>query len=231
MREWLCWLVRGCTTTLPRCEPPTAPAVTLPPPAAVLAAVGAWANRGPVGRCAERSRGMTAWGAGCEKTGLHKISLAFGARLCWVAGGGAVAGETGREVNEMNAEIEIRRMARIAHEVNRAYCMSLGDMSQLVWEDAPDWQKSSAVNGVMAHLKSAGMTPEQSHECWMQQKEAEGWRWGAVKNVDRKEHPCFLPYAELPSDQKVKDYLFRAVVRSLLDEFCEEELVMLGAAR
>jgi hypothetical protein len=36
-----------------------------------------------------------------------------------------------------------------------------------------------------------------------------------VKNPDAKEHPCFVPYDELPAEQRTKDYLFQAVVRAL----------------
>lgn len=111
--------------------------------------------------------------------------------------------------------INTQQIARIAHEVNRAYCQSIGDDSQPSWDDAPEWQKESALKGVELHLSNPGATPEQSHESWLAQKEADGWKYGPVKNPETKEHPCFLPYAELPAEQKAKDYLFRQVVHSL----------------
>ena len=101
--------------------------------------------------------------------------------------------------------------ARAAHEVNRAYCIALGDESQPPWESAPDWQKSSAVNGVKGVL--AGNTPEQSHESWLAEKAATGWKYGPVKDPERKVHPCFVPYAELPEAQKHKDRMFVETVR------------------
>lgn len=106
-------------------------------------------------------------------------------------------------------------IARVAHEVNRAYCEAIGDNSQPVWESAPDWQKQSTVVGVYFHLTNPNATPEASHEIWLAQKEAEGWKYGPVKNPEAKEHPCFVPYAELPENQKAKDYLFRGVVHAL----------------
>lgn len=33
------------------------------------------------------------------------------------------------------------KIARVCHEVNRAYCQALGDNSQPAWEDAPAWQR------------------------------------------------------------------------------------------
>ena len=110
------------------------------------------------------------------------------------------------------------KLARAAHEINRAYCASLGDTTQAAWADAPEWQKASALAGVDMHTANPDATPEQSHESWLAQKTAEGWAYGEVKDAEKKLHPCFLPYAELPPEQRAKDYLFRAVVHTLNGE-------------
>jgi hypothetical protein len=110
---------------------------------------------------------------------------------------------------------EIEFIARVAHEINRAYCQALGDMSQPTWEEAPDWQRSSAMNGVRFHLDNPSAGPDHSHNEWLKEKETGGWKYGPVKNPETKEHPCFVPYEQLPVEQKAKDYLFRAVVHAL----------------
>lgn len=107
-------------------------------------------------------------------------------------------------------------IARVAHEVNAAYCRSIGDNSQPSWENAPQWQKDSAIAGVEYHLANEGVTPEMSHESWLRHKEAEGWTYGPVKDPEKKEHPCFLPYDQLPREQQTKDALFKAVVSALI---------------
>jgi hypothetical protein len=112
-------------------------------------------------------------------------------------------------------EMEVDTIARVCHEVNRAYCASQGDHSQPAWEDAPDWQRTSAINGVRFTLSNPDAKPSNSHESWLAEKTAAGWKYGPVKNPDTKEHPCFVPYDELPPEQKAKDYLFQAVVRAL----------------
>lgn len=126
---------------------------------------------------------------------------------------------TAKERSEDNLNLPFEeRIARVAHEANRAYCVSIGDDSQPEWKDAPDWQKSSAVNGVQFHLAElkAGRDPkpEASHENWLAQKRAEGWTYGHVKDPAKKEHPCFMPYHGLPLDQRMKDYIFAAIVRA-----------------
>lgn len=106
------------------------------------------------------------------------------------------------------------QIARVAHEVNQAYAASLGE-PVVLWDDAPAEIKNSAIAGVEMHLAKPDATPEQSHESWLEQKAADGWVYGKVKDLDKKEHPCFLPYEELPAAQKAKDYIFRGVVLSL----------------
>lgn len=106
-------------------------------------------------------------------------------------------------------------VAQVAHEINRAFCESIGDFSQPTWEEAPEWQKSSAINGVQFHLDNPNASPSASHDSWFKQKEEEGWKYGEVKDAEKKEHPCFLPYDQLPVEQQSKDYLFKQVIHSL----------------
>lgn len=104
-------------------------------------------------------------------------------------------------------------IAKVCHNVNRAYCISIGDDSQPTWEDAPEWQKSSAINGVAFHLEN-DRTPEESHESWLKQKLEEGWVYGKEKDPALKTHPCIMRYEDLPKRQQAKDKLFKAVVDS-----------------
>jgi len=108
------------------------------------------------------------------------------------------------------------QIARVAHEINRAYCQALGDNSQQPWETAPDWTRLSAINGVAFHRANPDASPSHSHEQWLAEKVAAGWSWGPVKDPEKKEHPCCVAYGDLPVDQKAKDYLFRATVHALI---------------
>ncbi len=120
-----------------------------------------------------------------------------------------------KKLNQKPNNMNKVNIAQVCHEVNRAYCLSLGDTSQPTWENAPEWQKDSAVKGVEFHLKNPDATPEMSHESWLKQKQEEGWKYGEVKNPETKEHPCFRPYNELPADQRSKDYIFKQTIESL----------------
>jgi hypothetical protein len=117
----------------------------------------------------------------------------------------------------------INNIAQIAHEINLSFCIATGDLSQLPWDQAPDWQKESAINGVKFHLQNIDATPADSHENWLREKEANGWKYGETKDVEKKEHPCMVPYTQLPFEQRIKDYLFKQVIKSLKAYLIEEE--------
>ena len=116
----------------------------------------------------------------------------------------------------MGSKVSIETVAKTCHDVNRAYCQSIGDHSQPTWEEAPQWQKDSAITGVKFHLEGE-RTPEDSHASWLHEKESTGWVYGEVKDPEKKTHPCIMPYDQLPQEQRTKDYLFKAVVDALKD--------------
>lgn len=111
-------------------------------------------------------------------------------------------------------EVQRESVARAAHEVNRAYCLAIGDDLQPPWDEAPDWQKNSAVAGLEAVIN--GASPEQTHDSWRQFKLKDGWKYGPVKDAEKKEHPCMLPYKQLPEEQRRKDALYIATVTAMI---------------
>lgn len=112
-------------------------------------------------------------------------------------------------------KFSIEAVARICHQTNKAHCEASGDHSQVDWEFAPDWQRESAMAGVRLHLEHPTAGPKASHEAWMKHKQAEGWVYGPVKDAELKQHPCMVPFDELPDHQQAKDRLFCAIVQAL----------------
>lgn len=114
---------------------------------------------------------------------------------------------------QYEATDRVEKIARLCHEVNRAYCEGNGDYSCQPWENSSEQIKESARISVKAKLEQ-DLTPEDQHALWCNTKRAQGWKTGPVKDEQAKTHPCLVPYSLLPVNQRVKDYLFGAVVSS-----------------
>ena len=114
----------------------------------------------------------------------------------------------------MQMTILFEGIARTCHEANRAYCLSLGDDTQLLWEEAPEWQRKSARKGVAFIMEVPDAPAWAQHESWLAAKLADGWKHGPVKDAEKKEHPCCVPYDQLPLQQQAKDHLFQGIVRA-----------------
>ena len=113
------------------------------------------------------------------------------------------------------SNLTVLAIAVVCHQANKAYCEGIGDNSQRDWDEALDWQQNSAVNGVQFHLDNPGAGAEASHESWLAEKTAAGWQYGSEKDEKLRTHPCCVPFAELPAEQKAKDVLFKGIVDSL----------------
>jgi hypothetical protein len=109
-------------------------------------------------------------------------------------------------------------IARTCHNINKAYCEGHGDFSQVDFDKAPDWQQSSAIEGVLYAMNNPDATPEDVHNSWMQSKLDDGWSYGKTKDPEAKTHPCLVEYEKLPLQQRIKDSLFSLCVKSFLDK-------------
>ena len=90
----------------------------------------------------------------------------------------------------MSVQEEIRNIAKVCHEANKAFCETLGDDSQVTWDEAGEHIKNSAVDGVMFHLEKPRRQDE-SHANWMKFKVADGWVYGPEKDEIKKNTPVY----------------------------------------
>lgn len=107
------------------------------------------------------------------------------------------------------------QIAHVCHDANRALCATHGDLSQPPWDEAPAWQRESAIHGVEFCQSHQDAPASANHDSWLREKLAAGWTYGPVKDAVAKTHPCLVPFEQLPSEQQAKDALFKAVVGAL----------------
>lgn len=126
--------------------------------------------------------------------------------------------------------MKIENIAHVCHAANTVFCRSLGDLSQPIWSQAPKWQVDSAINGVLFNLENKEAPASACHDSWMTEKKASGWKFGPVKNAEKKEHPCMVPFDELPAEQQAKDVLFSSIVNALAPLLNDDECSLVEAA-
>ena len=48
---------------------------------------------------------------------------------------------------------------------------------------------------------------ENAHDLWAKQRLSQGWTYGPQRDDNQKQHPCLVPYDELPDSEKEYDRL------------------------
>ena len=54
-------------------------------------------------------------------------------------------------------------------------------------------------------MELAERLAENAHDIWAKERISQGWTYGPSRRDDTKEHPCLVPYGELPESEKVYD--------------------------
>lgn len=54
-------------------------------------------------------------------------------------------------------------------------------------------------------LQLSELIAENVHDLWSASRIAEGWTWGEKRDEEMKQHPCLIPYDELPESEKEYD--------------------------
>lgn len=124
----------------------------------------------------------------------------------------------------------LEAIARVTHEANRAYCLTLGDTSHASWDDARSDLQASVIDGVRRIATGGVTTPGDSHANWRAFKLSQGWTLGPVKDADARTHPNLVPFDQLPVSEQTKDYLFYTIVTTLLTATALMQIVNDGVA-
>lgn len=113
----------------------------------------------------------------------------------------------------MSTPLTPLQIAEVCHEANRGFQRAVGQPVAREWSNCGEDMQQSAMHGVKVAQEGNG--PEELHRQWLMVKEAQGWKYGKVKDEVAKTHPCMVPYDELSFTDRQKDMLFQAIVRAL----------------
>ena len=115
-----------------------------------------------------------------------------------------------KKEGKMKVNVEI---AKICHEANRQYCIENQLKTQAKWDELPDDLQESIIVGVAKVIENPRIGAEESHQNWLDYKEAEGWTYGDEIDVAAKEHPNMVEWKKLSKVECGKDKLFLATVK------------------
>ena len=110
----------------------------------------------------------------------------------------------------------IEDIARVVHEANRAYNVTVDDPApDGPWDTLPGWHQESICHRVKLMIDGYG--PAVIHQAWVDEMLARGWQPGDVKDpaASPPVHTCLRPWSELPDWQQRKDVLAKAIAVTL----------------
>lgn len=65
--------------------------------------------------------------------------------------------------------------------------------------DTSDVDLSEELNGLIEKMA------KNVHEVWAQNRMEQGWTYGVERSDSLKQHPCLIPYDDLPDEEKAYD--------------------------
>lgn len=118
-----------------------------------------------------------------------------------------------REAGEIDPDA-LEDIARICHEVNRAYSEGLGQIG-VPWEALSEGRRAMVAAGVLFVLQNPDVDVSALHEHWRGDMERAGWVYGPYKVEELKQHPNLVPFHQLSPNEQAKDRIFHGLVRAI----------------
>lgn len=128
---------------------------------------------------------------------------------------------------------ELTAIARAAHTANLLFSefhpMDVSVADGRTWDEHSEQERQESVDYISYLIKNPLLDGREAHDAWMVKKQEAGWKFGRVKNNEKKEHPCMVPYNQLNAYDMFKDDLYVAVITPLIYQFAEKVLTIYKA--
>jgi len=122
-----------------------------------------------------------------------------------------------KNVTDPNIILFINDVASVAHELGRTYATMNGILVHPPFAELPEWRQDSVKEEIFKILDHQIESPTQAHESWVDNMYAEGWRYGAQLDTEKKEHPNLCQWDDLTEIERFKDVLFFTAVRTMMN--------------
>lgn len=128
-------------------------------------------------------------------------------------------------INEMNFK-KYRTLVDIAqecHNKNNELMMMNGEEQNGNWDSLDRHTKFINLKSVIKALENPDLTAKDMHDEWMNNKIADGWKFGDVKDPELKTHPLIIDYDLMKDVDKMKDQIFIDVCNKYREIYDSEE--------
>lgn len=109
--------------------------------------------------------------------------------------------------------IDVEQVARTCHQALKTYSESIAEYHLSNWGDASERYRELMCIAVEIHL-AGDFDAEVTHSSWVEEQLNQGWSYGPVRDVKKKQHPCIVPFNQLPREQQLKGQIFRNIVHA-----------------
>lgn len=100
----------------------------------------------------------------------------------------------------------------LVHNANAVLKSANGEKHEELADMDPA-RKESIRNAIKYALEN-DTSPEESHISWLEAQEKLGYVYGPVIDRVALQHPCMVPYNQLPEAQKTKDAMFVSIINT-----------------
>jgi hypothetical protein len=144
--------------------------------------------------CAEMLERRHAWGGSPEYLAGHQLLSGFEGRT--------------PTLPSMPALVDYPMLSEHLKEQNRGEARDLPNklaiLGYVLRQDAPAGARPIRIDPTDRRVE---LLARREHERWVARKVKTGWRYGDPRDDVRRLHPCIVPWADLPEDERVKDRL------------------------
>ena len=110
------------------------------------------------------------------------------------------------------------KLAKIAYEVNVAYCESLGDIVHPAWDELMPFEVAECVDLVKTVREDQMVAPKSLHALWCAGRGKKGWSYGPRLDFKIKTHPLLTDFEKLSKNNQSKGYILKGVVSALTNQ-------------
>lgn len=124
---------------------------------------------------------------------------------------------------------------QVAVGCNSACCNFLNSSdhtrnAMLPWELMSEEERNGLISRVNIKLTRPEMSAELLHNEWMDMMISEGWRYGPLKDVNKKSDPMLLSYNDLIIEYRMLDVIISRIVSTLSDRISASTVSCCGNA-